>query len=64
MEKKAQKRTGSLSFEWIVITTLLVIGLISGLGALRNAVVDKLGDLTESVEELNSSSSTQNTTSG
>lgn len=58
MRKKALRRQGSLSFEWIVITTLLVIGLISGLGALRNAVVDKLDDLTTSVENLNTAAST------
>lgn len=58
MKTRTPKRKGSLSFEWIVITTLLVIGLISGLGALRNAVVEKLDDLTTSVEILNTAATT------
>ncbi|MDO4628698.1 MAG: hypothetical protein Q4C70_05905 [Planctomycetia bacterium] len=57
MKNNTAKRKGSLSFEWIVITTLLVIGMISGLGALRNAVVLKLDDLTESVKNLNTAAS-------
>ena len=31
-------RRGTLTFEWIAITTLLVIGVISALGALRTAL--------------------------
>ncbi|MCR5164507.1 MAG: hypothetical protein K6C40_10855 [Thermoguttaceae bacterium] len=64
MKKSAQKRRGSLSFEWIAITTLLVIGMISGLGALRNSVVKKLDDLTTSVETLNTAASQTSTPSG
>lgn len=63
MKKSTQKRRGSLSFEWIAITTLLVIGMISGLGALRNSVVKKIDDLTTSVETLNTAAS-QTTTPG
>lgn len=36
--KKFKNRRGSLTFEWIVITTLLVIGVISALGVLRQAL--------------------------
>lgn len=36
--KNSFKRRGSLTFEWIVITTFLVIGVISALGALRHAL--------------------------
>ena len=32
------KRRGSLTFEWLVIVTLLVIGVINGLSALRLAL--------------------------
>ncbi len=62
MKKTTGIRRGSLSFEWIVITTLLVIGMISGLGALRNSVVHKLDDLTTSVETLNTAASQPSTT--
>lgn len=33
-----KKRRASLTFEWIVITTLLVVGVISALGVLREAL--------------------------
>lgn len=66
MKNKSQKKHGSISFEWIVITTLLVIGLISGFGALRNSIVEKLDDLTTSVENLNTAASqdTESVTKG
>ena len=41
-----------LAFEWVVITTLMVIGLISGLGALRNALNDTAEIIPANVCEL------------
>jgi len=64
MKNSTGKRRGSLSFEWVAITTLLVIGMISGLGALRNSVVKKLDDLTTSVETLNTAASSSTSSSG
>ena len=48
-----KNRRGALAFEWIVIVTLLVIGMISGLGALRNSILSKVVDVTASVDKLN-----------
>jgi hypothetical protein len=42
-----------LAFEWILIVTLLVIGLIGGLAGVRNAVLDELFDLESAVEAMN-----------
>ncbi len=47
--KKSPKRRGSLTFEWIVITTLLVIGVISGLGMLRSALNETAKVLPENI---------------
>ncbi|MBQ9456815.1 MAG: hypothetical protein Q4A17_09405 [Thermoguttaceae bacterium] len=38
LNPKTKPRRGTLTFEWIAITTLLVIGVISALGALRTAL--------------------------
>jgi Flp pilus assembly pilin Flp len=38
---------GVLSFEWILLLTLLVLGLISGLTGARDAFIDELGDIAE-----------------
>src|SRR6476660_709764 len=35
---------GVLSFEWTLLTTLLVIGIVGGVSAARDAVIDELGD--------------------
>lgn len=47
--KKSPKRHGSLTFEWIVITTLLVVGVISGLGMLRSALNETANVLPENI---------------
>jgi hypothetical protein len=35
---------GVLSFEWTLLTTLLVIGIGGGVAAVRDAIIDELGD--------------------
>lgn len=36
---------GVLSFEWILLITLVVIGIVGGLSAVRDAIIDELGDM-------------------
>ncbi len=36
---------GVLSFEWILLITVLVIGVVGGLSATRDAVISELGDV-------------------
>ncbi|MCI0358362.1 MAG: hypothetical protein L0211_07765 [Planctomycetaceae bacterium] len=35
---------GVLAFEWVLILTLLTIGIVGGVAAGRNAIIDELGD--------------------
>ncbi len=53
MLRRMRNRRGALSFEWIIIVTLLVIGMIGGLGALRNSILAKVADMSVSVDNLN-----------
>jgi hypothetical protein len=46
-------RRGVLSFEWMLIVTLLVVGLIGGLAGVRNAILDGLFDLESAIEAMN-----------
>ena len=48
-----RKRRGVLTFEWILLISLLVIGIIGGLSAVRNALLCELGQLADSIEALN-----------
>jgi hypothetical protein len=38
---------GVLAFEWTLLLTLLVIGIVSGVTAARDAIVDEFGDTAE-----------------
>ena len=40
---------GVLSFEWTMLLTLLTIGIVSGLAAARDGVVDELGDVAQAM---------------
>lgn len=39
------RRRGVLSFEWIVLITIIAVGIVGGLTAVRDAIVDELGDV-------------------
>ena len=51
--KRNRKRLGMLTFEWILLISLLVIGIIGGLSAVRNALICEIHDLAECIEALN-----------
>ncbi len=46
---------GVLTFEWILLITVLVIGVVGGLSAVRDAVVTELGDVAEAMIQLDQS---------
>ena len=46
---------GVLTFEWILLITVLVIGIVGGLSAVRDAVITELGDVAEAVIALDQS---------
>ncbi|MCI0358360.1 MAG: hypothetical protein L0211_07755 [Planctomycetaceae bacterium] len=46
---------GVLSFEWTLLIVLVVIGIISGLGAARDVIIDELGDTAEAVLQFDQS---------
>ena len=40
-----RQRRGVLSFEWIVLITIVAVGIVGGLTAVRDAIVEELGDV-------------------
>lgn len=52
-QRRPFARRGILSFEWILLISLLVIGVIGGLAAVRNALLSELNDLSQAVEAIN-----------
>ena len=51
--KKGKRRLGILTFEWILLVTLVVIGIIGGLSAVRNAILCELNDLDHCIQAMN-----------
>lgn len=47
------RRTGALALEWILLLTIVVIGVLGGLAAVRNATVQEITDLSKAVEQIN-----------
>lgn len=50
---------GALSFEWVVLITLLVIGVVGGYSVLRDGVIDELGDVAGAVISVDQSFHTE-----
>lgn len=46
---------GVLTFEWILLVTLLTIGIVGGLSAVRDAILTELGDVAEAMISLDQS---------
>ena len=46
---------GVLTFEWILLVTVLVIGVVGGLSAVRDAIICELGDVAEAMISLDQS---------
>jgi len=49
LHKMWHEDDGVLSFEWTLIVVLLVFGIIAGLGAARDVIIDELGDTAAAV---------------
>lgn len=50
---RARRRRGNITVEWIAFVTILVIGVVGGLGVARNAIMSELKDIAEAVAEMN-----------
>ena len=46
---------GVLTFEWVLLVTLLVIGIVGGVAAIRDAIIDELGDVAQAMLALDQS---------
>ena len=50
-----KEEDGVLSFEWVLLVTLLTIGIVSGVTAARDAIIDELGDVAQAMLALDQS---------
>ena len=53
LKHPALRRKGSLALEWILLITIVVVGVLGGLAAVRNATVKEITDLSKAVEQIN-----------
>ena len=55
LQKMWIEQDAVLSFEWTILLTLLVIGIVSGLAGARDAIIDELGDFAEAAQGIDQS---------
>src|SRR5687767_5333056 len=48
-QRRLHRRRGVLTLEWILLVTVIVLGVIGGLGLVRNATVAELKDLADAI---------------
>ena len=44
-----------LSFEWVLLVTMLTIGIVGGIAAARDAIIDELGDVAQAMMAVDQS---------
>ncbi|HTN74983.1 MAG TPA: hypothetical protein VL096_07040 [Pirellulaceae bacterium] len=47
-----KEEDGVLTFEWVLLVTLLTIGVVSGIAGARDAIIDELGDVAQAMLAL------------
>ena len=55
INKMWKEDDGVLSFEWTLLVTLLTIGIVGGLSAARDAIIDELGDTAQVMQAVDQS---------
>lgn len=50
-----QEDDGVLSFEWTLLITLLTFGIVSGVAAARDAIIDEFGDVAQAMLAIDQS---------
>jgi Flp pilus assembly pilin Flp len=55
MKRMWIENEGVLAFEWTLLLTLLTIGIVGGLAAARDAIIDELGDVAQAMLALDQS---------
>lgn len=54
-ERLWREEDGVLSFEWTMLTSLLTVGVVSGISSVRDAAIDEMGDLAQAMISLDQS---------
>jgi Flp pilus assembly pilin Flp len=49
------EQDGVLSFEWVLLVTLLTFGIVGGIAAARDAIIDEFGDVAQAMLALDQS---------
>ena len=50
-----QEEDGVLTFEWVLLVTLLAIGIVGGVSSVRDAVISELADVAAAVVHIDQS---------
>jgi hypothetical protein len=47
-----QRRRGGITLEWVLLVTVLIIGTVGGVAAVRNALILEYKDMIETICEM------------
>lgn len=55
LDRFCREEDGVLSFEWILLVSVVVIGIVGGISSVRDAVISELGDVAAGVVAVDQS---------
>ena len=50
-----RENDGVLSFEWVTLNSIVVLGVVGGVASVRDAINDEMADMTEAITSLDQS---------
>jgi hypothetical protein len=49
---RAQRRRGGIALEWVILVTVIIIGTIGAVAAVRNALVTEYAEILETICDM------------
>jgi hypothetical protein len=50
--RRSKRRRGALTLEWILLVTILIIGTVGGVAAVRNALILEYQEMIETICQM------------
>jgi hypothetical protein len=52
LPSRPQRRRGAITLEWVLLVTVLIIGTVGGVAAVRNALILEYKDMIQTICEM------------
>ena len=51
-KRKSNRRRAAITLEWIIIVTVIIIGTVGAVAAVRNALIVEYGEILDTISQM------------